>query len=304
MKVGEYEVDTSKLLTETEHAHIYLAQKGEKTVIFKIAKTFDDNEALMAEAHNFEFFMNAIEFSEEHRIEERKKSPSKYDLLFTKLEETFLAETQYDRRVNILSVRDADINEFALLTDLQSRVKIDLRTSAWVMGRLLKWILFHDALHRMSIEAHRDESDIAYREWIDFDPKDWLICPNQNRLVRFSGNVTSCDEFRDVVKKMADFVYNWTEAEKPSKNEADYIRFLKELKNRGWYDWFWTKRFWKKEATVEELEEKYSELDFEETHDKFYEIVSATWGISYYPFTYREINSNTWEKKENPIMQL
>ncbi len=78
-------------------------------------------------------------------IESHPSQPSgkafNYDRLFPLLVDNFVSEKQGGRRIIILAFKDVD--DIATLVPLSNlavkdRLRIDLRTSAWIMGRLLK----------------------------------------------------------------------------------------------------------------------------------------------------------------------
>lgn len=77
-----------------------------------------------------------------------KTNPEKklnYDLLFPGVVDSFISDDQGRRRINILSLKGvAGIRKMIPLSNLanRDRLRINLPTSAWIMGRLLKLLGF------------------------------------------------------------------------------------------------------------------------------------------------------------------
>lgn len=82
-----------------------------------------------------------------------------YDRLFPELVESFVCAEQDNRRVNILAFTDvADVAGLVPLSSLRTRdqVRIDLKTSAWILGRLLKLLTF---VHAQGVAVRTIRSD-------------------------------------------------------------------------------------------------------------------------------------------------
>ncbi|MBI2055956.1 MAG: hypothetical protein HYT37_01080 [Candidatus Sungbacteria bacterium] len=162
MDISKYPLVTvqgkSKLLGETEQFRLYECRLPDEggAGILKIAATTAENPLLDREA----FLLRAMR-DEAKRLEEEyalvKEDPSillNYQITFPNLVESFIAEDQDDRRVNILSfvgVAD-DIGRLVPIEQIvfRDRVRIDPKTSAWIMGKLLKLLVF---LHDQGIVA-------------------------------------------------------------------------------------------------------------------------------------------------------
>lgn len=68
-----------------------------------------------------------------------------FDRLFPNVVDSFICHEQNQRRVNILSLKDVEtITAMAPLSNLRVKDKkrVDLKTSIWIMGRLLKLLNF------------------------------------------------------------------------------------------------------------------------------------------------------------------
>ncbi len=113
--------------------------------ILKIAKTIAQNPLLEREA-----FILSIMNEEAKRLEEEYARVTEgkvllnYQVGFPMLAETFLADSQDNRRVIIASLSSENISNFVSLSMVRERdrVRVDPKTSAWIMGKLLKILAF------------------------------------------------------------------------------------------------------------------------------------------------------------------
>lgn len=283
-------------LDEAKHSKNYLARDGDgESVILKISKTFDDNHMLLQEARNFRLYSEVAElYDGDDDCDERGSSPSKYDLLFAKLEETFLEESQHDRRINIFSIRDINYNDLVPLSELHEKVKIDLRTSSWILGRLLKWYAFQAEVHRFMEENEKQFTYVSKEpEYYNFDPKDFLICPAKSRLIFYNGFTTKWSLngwSNNSPKIISQYILDWVKTEKVKDAEKDYLKALHELVEKN---------------TLTCRQFNYEEKDYESILNEIYKIISNSFGISYYPFTYCDKDDpKTWKKIEDTVEQL
>jgi hypothetical protein len=145
--------------------------------ILKVAKTADKNHLLDREAD----LLNTMK--EEAKILEpmfQKEHPGEGVLnnhfFFPRLVESFIFEEQGGRRVNILSFSDickraSDLEPLAHLAS-KLHVRIDPKTSAWILGKLLKLLVFTHGLSIYigdgsgeNILLNRDEHFVAIFDW-------------------------------------------------------------------------------------------------------------------------------------------
>lgn len=113
------------------------------------------------DSHNGDVAKNAFLLSQlksvadatQKRYEESERTGSlSYDLGFPELCDNFVLESQGGRQVNILGFRYVDevSSVIPLVKFWKSSLRVDLRTSAWIMGKLLKVVSFaHD--NRMEV---------------------------------------------------------------------------------------------------------------------------------------------------------
>lgn len=256
MKVRNYEV--GKPIGEAPKFRIYLGKDGEKQVIIKVAKTFEDGDSLAEEAKWFNLigaFVSQVATMEE----DLGKNSSHYDWLFANLRSSFLESTQQDRRINVFEVVDTDFDKLTPLSKLQAQTKIDARTSVWILGRFLKIYGFYELL-----AVAGDNPIIRYA---DFSPDDYLIGPGRHRLIYYnhSGSIADVIASR-YVKSIANFIAEWVTIENDSA-EQDYFQLINDFATNG-------------RATCKEA------------HSELYQLVSELWGIQYYPFTCYDRETN------------
>lgn len=135
MKVRNYEV--GKLIGEASKFRIYLGNDGNRQVVMKVAKTFEDGDSLAEEAGWFNVLRAFI--SQVTEMQEKSgETSSHYEWLFANLLSSFLEPSQKDRRINIFEVVDTDFGQLIPLPKLRTETEVDARTSVWILGRFLK----------------------------------------------------------------------------------------------------------------------------------------------------------------------
>jgi hypothetical protein len=194
-----------------------------------------------------------------------KKSPGKslrYDRLFPALIDSFVADEQGKRRINILAFTDVDtVTTMVPLSNLlvRDRLLIDLETSAWIMGRLLKLLML----------AH--SQGIAVQV---LSGNNVLINPEQHFTVVFdwSGTYTYQQEVpgesrkADIAQAATTVLTAIGENSETSGSQTltdepqQYVNFLRELANR-----------------------RHSSA--ERAHRQFYDLVNELFGDQFHPFT-------------------
>lgn len=112
--------------------------------ILKIAKAAKFNGSLDKEA--FILKMMAAKASEVEAAIDPVSKPYNYQYFFPAVVESFICESQGNRRVNVLGFPDP-VDEIGQLTPLSSliekeRVRVDPRTAAWMVGKSFKVLSF------------------------------------------------------------------------------------------------------------------------------------------------------------------
>lgn len=188
-----------------------------------------------------------------------------YNWLIPKVEEVLTPSQTNGRHVDVLSFPDLDLEKTVVLTSiLRENQRVDLRTSVWMMGRMLKLSGF---LFENGIE-------------VSFSLDRFLLEPEKHRLILLDwtdakiGEEISEAKVCYHLKVMAEGILTLLGAEQKDgvwkyeyelqENEERYIRCLNRIYNG-----------------------KFSMNAFD-AHEKFYDIVDDIWGIKYHPFTAHE----------------
>jgi len=263
LKVRDYEV--GKFIGETSKFRIYLGNHDDQQVIMKVAKTFEDGDALAEEASWFKVlqaFANQVA-----KIQERSgEKNAHYDWLFAHLINSFLERSQQDRRINVFEVVDTSFDQLTPLSKLCTKTKIDARTSVWILGRFLKIYSFYELL------AFSGDNPIV--RYANFSPGDYLIGPERHRLIYYNHSESVADVIaNDYVKTITKFISEWVVIGADTAEQA-YSKLLGDFATNG-------------------------RMTCEEAHAEFYRLVRELWGIQYHPFTYCDLETGKWKTIED-----
>ena len=115
--------------------------------IFKISKAVEYNGCLDKEAYVLDLLRNeALRLKDEYARKVTTDKVLNYQLFFPDLIESFICESQDNRRVNIVCMNKTanKLGELAPLSYFKIRMgeRMDPRTSAWILGKLLKVLVF------------------------------------------------------------------------------------------------------------------------------------------------------------------
>ena len=158
--------------------------------------------------------------------------PLNYNIAFPELVDSFILLEQGARQINILGFRNVDeLSRVSPLVKLwKGDLRVDLRTSAWIMGKLLKTIAF----------AHNNGISV-----VDISGNNVLIEPDQHYVFVFNwarsiihddGAVPS-RTIRDEIKRSAKLVIKalGDDLDRACPNEVDlpYVRYLYHLATNG-----------------------------------------------------------------------
>lgn len=236
-----------------------------KTAILKIAAALEHNPLMDREAF---LLMNMRE--EAKRLEDEyakaKEHPEQmlnYQLCFPNLVENFIAASQGGRRVSILDFPAVDDpTNLVPIGHLASRdrVRVDRKTSAWMMGKLLKILVFAHS-QDMSIHQITDNNILIERKEHYVAVFDW------SRAVIHTGGI-SADETQAEISASASVIIrasggNPLTGEIPDDEQDPDCRYAKHL-----YDLC-----------------RGSEQNAYQAHTRFYALVRSLWPRGYWPFT-------------------
>ena len=201
----------------------------------------------------------------ETRYSKAKNNPAArvhYDWLLPQLSMTFITdESQGNRQVNLLTVRDANVEDFIPMAKLVEKYKVDARTAAWILGRLYK------------LQSFLEDYGGPY----NFNVDGVILEPRMHRLV-YLGIIRSgewCD-WHTSLRNATTAIHDWVELN-GTVHEKDFLE---------WLEWAGT-------------EDYYSYQDATETHKMFYAKLDEWWGHKYHPFTYMERETGAWHTIKN-----
>lgn len=261
MAVKVRDVEVENIIGESSKFRVYSGRRDDgQKVIVKVARTFEDGAKLAEDAKQFTLLKNFESYL--RNLSETTAESASYNLLFARLESSFLEETQKDRRINIFTIPDADLDLIVPLPKLSSSVEIDSRTSVWIIGRLFKFY----GMFELMREA--DGEDACSYPVFNFG--DYLIGPKTHRLVYYNFS----DEVYDIyatsgIKSIAKYILDWTSFD-DSDEDKQYKALLEDMMTNG-----------RKTAA--------------EAHHDLYALVRDLWGYKYYPFTYRAKGTLEWK---------
>lgn len=265
-KIRDIEIDTSTLIGESSKFQVYLGKMSDgQRVVVKVSKSFKNNKILTDDATEFSMLKN---FELRIRdLEHATERSSKYYLLFANLLSSFIEESIDGRRINVFTIPEIDLDDLIPLAKLSSQVEIDARTSVWIIGRLLKFYSLFELLCE-------DEDETACRYPI-FSEHDYLISPEKHRLVYYNFPGEVYDVYAtEFVKAIANYILQWTTFDKEDESTKEYQEILEDFASIG-------------------------RTTAAGAHRDLYQVVEKIWGISYYPFTYRQRRTINWNIKEN-----
>jgi hypothetical protein len=167
-----------KLLGKTDTFNLYLckAEGDDRQCILKIAASAAQNPLLDREAFLLRSLrLRAEELEAAYARVKKGDGMLNYQLLFPEVVDSFIVEEQGGRRVNILRFEAIDdVGELVPIGHITSRdrVRVDPRTSAWIMGKVLKALAFFhaegisiDRLTGENILIERKQHYVVFFDW-------------------------------------------------------------------------------------------------------------------------------------------
>lgn len=252
-----------QLIAATASYRLYLAKEQEtgEWRLLQVARDLQSNGGLSRSAYILDMFRD---ISRDYDTAYGKTHEGKhlhYDRLFPRKIESFASEEQGGRRINILAFTDvSDVPSLLPLSNLRDkdRVYIDLKTGAWILGRLLKLLGFaHEqgvavrSLRTNNILLDKDQHFAVVLDWTAA-----LVFPSS-----ISREAASADIVRAAEAVLVS--YGTTSHGLPytlSDDEARYIDLLRDFADG-------------------------SENDATRAHTRFYQLVREIWDTEFHPFT-------------------
>ncbi len=141
--------DVHKIVADAKKYRLHLcAQKASgRQCLLQIASAVEFNGELDRVAFILqELKRRSDELEEEYaQVKEDSNVMLNYEIAFPELVDSFICDEQGGRRVNVLAFRNVeDVSKMVPLSNItkKDRLRIDLRTSAWIMGKTLKFLTF------------------------------------------------------------------------------------------------------------------------------------------------------------------
>ncbi len=262
---GKCDYLVGKPLGGNSRFNLYRASSNaypDQDFILKIAKTTAQNPLLEREAFIFSIMNDeAKRLEEEYARVTEGKGFLNYQVGFPVLVETFLADSQDNRRVIVASLSSENISNFVSLSMVRERdrVRVDPKTSAWIMGKLLKILAFchnqkiiNKNISCGNVLIERGNHLVTVYDWStasihnegipQADSREEIKCATREVVRVLGGNIVSGEIPDD--KQLVD---------------GKYQEFLIKL-----------------------LSGSYSNA--KEAHSRFYEVVEAVWGRKFHPY--------------------
>lgn len=260
---------TEKKLGGTEVFNLYecILPDGIPSIL-KIATTVANNGALDREAFVLETMKEEAQKLEEEYSKESdgKNYPLNNHFFFPNLVETFISTEQDNRRVSILSFPNV-AKKLSDLVPLSSLVNdyqcVDPRTSGWILGKLLKFLVF---IHQQNIT-----NSVITGDNILINKEGHFVCFFDWTQVILSPVEISCDIASKDIASVTREVLTILGAKNGTLPADDQL-----IDNR--YENL-LKRFVSGEET-----------DAYAAHTKFYELIRELWPRAYHPFTIKSIH--------------
>ena len=259
-----YEV--GKQVAETERYRLYLCRPSGETAdhLLQVASKVEHNGALDRDAYILERLLREAQRLEEEYAGVKTKSNHllNYQLSFPALVDTFVPADQGHRRVNILRFREVDdVRKLVPLHNLahRDRLRVDLRTSVWIMGKLLKTLTFTEAARTIvgnltlgNILIEPDQHYVVIFDWADAQLTNGHI---PRSMV--------CDEIRSAARGVIEVLGGTMEEGIPDDGSAEHARYEKHLVQLA----------------------QSGESDAFTAHQSFYTLVDSLWPRGFHQFT-------------------
>jgi len=270
-KVGERAGETGKY-------RLYLCRdETGRQCLLQITTAIEHNGGLQRAAYVLrELKSRADELEAEYtHVKTDPKVLLNYELGFPELVDSFIDQAQGGRQINILAFRNVDdVSRMVPLTNIteKDRLRVDLRTSGWIMGKLLKILVF------ASSEGFS----------IDSTGNNILIEPEQHYVL----------------------IFDWTAAQIhskaiPAEMRRQQISHLAQAVIAVLGGDLETGTF---PDDGEEASDRYTgyllqlacggESNAERAHVKFYEVIDSLWPRKFYPFTTKPLEQNRMNKEK------
>lgn len=258
---GNYEI--VRKLGSSEYMNYHICRDdADNWQVLAIASTAEQNAVIDRTEYLLKRLIENSEKCEEEFAQQAQSGRRiHYDWLFPQVVDQFVLHEQGERRVNILTFPDVNLRKaFALTQISEKEQRVDLKTSAWIMGRFLKLLGF---LHESSVLTPILTSN-------------FLLEPDNHRLLMLNwtgaeiGDVPTPAQQCFAIKQAAECVLlllgaeyadgAWHYSYKLGDGEDRYIRCLQTMHKGEYFSAY-------------------------QAHATFYEVVDSLWDKRFHPFT-------------------
>lgn len=272
IKHGDNTYQVGRLVVETDKYRLYLCtQNGVRQCLFKIASAVVYNGDFEREAYILkEFERRSDELEVEYaKVKENPNILLNYKLQVPELLDSFICKDQGKRYVNVLAFRKVeDVSKVVPLSNITAvdHLRVDLRSSAWIMGKLLRLLAFlHNegfsvgVLARHNILIQPDAHYVSIFNWLETE-----IYSNPEVVPREIRRKEISEAARAVIIVIGGDLKKETI---PNDGDEAYERYTEIL--------------WKMAHGAES--------DAEAARVRFYEIVDSFWKREFYQFTTKSL---------------
>jgi len=250
-------------VAESKQYRLYLCSQDQtnRECLLQIATTIEQNGDLDRAAFILkELKRRADELEAEYaRVKTDPKDTLNYDLGFPELVDGFICPDQGGRRVNILAFRNVEkVSKMVPLINVTAKdgLRVDLRTSAWIMGKLLKLLVFVHSegistgmMSSGNILIEPDQHYVLIFDWSAAQTQADVPKETQRReisqaaqavIVVLGGNLeteTIPDDGDEGYGRYADFLLQLARqgASDAARAHAEFYQLIDELWPRGFY---------------------------------------------------------------------
>ncbi len=245
---------------------LYQCQVADDTVcILKIARKKSFNGLLDREAFILDK-MKTEAFELEKELQEKEKTDKflNYHYFFPQLLETFISPEQENSRISLLSFSHVakGLNKLSPLSHLVTKenVRIDPRSSAWILGKLLKLLSFvHD--QGIAVGNLTGENILINRE------QHYVMIADWSQAIT-SAILPATTTRREIAQVAIETILALNGNPKNGKlplseqlSDTRYERFIRDLATES------------------------HECDAFTAHNKFYKLIRSIWPSKFHPFT-------------------
>lgn len=273
---------------DSKKFRIYLCEQVDtgRECLLRIAVEAKYNAELNREAYILkELVRHADKLEKEFaKVKADPKAFLNYKLGFPELVDSFIFQEQGGRQINILAFRNVEkVIDMVPLVNITAidRVRIDLRTSAWIMGKLIKLFAFVynqgisvDITADKNILINGEQHYVMFFDWTKASWSEELqVNPMKVQRREISQAASAVIVALGGNVKTGFFPTEGNE-EGNEEGKKEYVNYLLQLARGN------------------------MSVDAVTAHKEIYRIIDGTWERAFHPFTVLPLGSNTVDEME------